>query len=68
MMASWPRQVEAAAEAHEPHRIAFYLQDLAAAFHALWNKGGDDPGLNSFVMIRRHIQQQDCGWLKLRHW
>ena len=39
MMASWPRQVEAAAEAHEPHRIAFYLQDLAAAFHALWNKG-----------------------------
>ena len=45
MMASWPRQVEAAAEAHEPHRIAFYLQDLAAAFHALWNKGRDDPGL-----------------------
>ena len=45
MMASWPRQVEAAAEAHEPHRIAFYLQDLAAAFHALWNKGRDDPAL-----------------------
>ena len=45
IMASWPRQVEAAAEAHEPHRIAFYLQDLAAAFHALWNKGRDDPGL-----------------------
>ena len=45
MMASWPRQVEAAAEAHEPHRIAFYLQDLAASFHALWNKGRDDPSL-----------------------
>ncbi|MGC6485826.1 MAG: arginine--tRNA ligase [Candidatus Puniceispirillales bacterium] len=45
IMASWPRQVEAAAEAHEPHRIAFYLQDLAAAFHALWNKGRDEPEL-----------------------
>lgn len=45
MMASWPRQVEAAADAHEPHRIAFYLQDLAASFHALWNKGRDDPSL-----------------------
>jgi arginyl-tRNA synthetase len=29
--------------AHEPHRIAFYLYDLAAAFHALWNRGNDDP-------------------------
>ena len=37
-------QVEAAALAHEPHRIAFYLGDLAAAFHSLWNRGNDDPG------------------------
>ena len=29
--------------AHEPHRIAFYLYDLAAEFHALWNRGNDDP-------------------------
>jgi arginyl-tRNA synthetase len=42
LMASWPRVVEAAAVANEPHRIAFYLQDLAAQFHALWNKGKDD--------------------------
>ncbi len=42
--AQYPRQVEAAALAHEPHRIAFYLGDLAAAFHALWNRGNDDPG------------------------
>ena len=35
--------VESAAAAREPHRIAFYLDDLAAAFHALWNKGNDDP-------------------------
>ena len=41
--AQFPRVVESAALAHEPHRIAFYLYDLAAAFHALWNKGNDDP-------------------------
>jgi len=44
-MAGWPRLVETAAEAHEPHRVAFYLQDLAALFHALWNKGKDDARL-----------------------
>ncbi len=41
--AQFPRMVEAAALAREPHRIAFYLGDLAAAFHALWNRGNDDP-------------------------
>ena len=44
-LASWPRLVESAAETHEPHRIAFYLQELAAAFHGLWNKGKDDSSL-----------------------
>lgn len=39
----YPRVVESAATAHEPHRIAFYLYELAAAFHALWNRGNDDP-------------------------
>ena len=43
LAAQFPRVVEAAAQAHEPHRIAFYLGDLAAAFHALWNRGNDDP-------------------------
>jgi arginyl-tRNA synthetase len=43
LAAQFPRTVEAAATAHEPHRIAFYLYDLAAAFHALWNRGNDDP-------------------------
>ena len=38
-LALWPRLLEGAAEAHEPHRVAFYLYDLAAAFHALWTKG-----------------------------
>lgn len=44
-MAQWPRVVESAAIAHEPHRIAFYLQELAADFHALWNRGRDDATL-----------------------
>ena len=38
-MAGWPRLVESAAEAHEPHRVAYYLHDLANRFHVLWNKG-----------------------------
>lgn len=42
LMASWPRVVEAAAIACEPHRIAFYLQELASSFHSLWNKGKDN--------------------------
>lgn len=41
--AQFPRIVEASAAAREPHRIAFYLADLAAAFHAMWNAGIDDP-------------------------
>ncbi|MBL8629143.1 MAG: arginine--tRNA ligase, partial [Rhodospirillaceae bacterium] len=40
-MASWPRIVESAAVTHEPHRVAFYLFDLASQFHALWNRGND---------------------------
>ena len=43
LAAQFPRIVESAAVAHEPHRIAFYLYDLAAMFHALWNRGNDDP-------------------------
>ena len=49
LIAQWPRQVEAAASAHEPHRIAFYLNDLAAAFHAHWNRGREEPGLRFVV-------------------
>jgi arginyl-tRNA synthetase len=44
-LAAWPRLVEAAAQAHEPHRIAFYLQEVAAQFHMLWNKGKDEATL-----------------------
>ncbi len=44
-IAEWPRLVEIAARGLEPHRIAFYLYDLASDFHSLWNRGNDDPSL-----------------------
>ncbi|WP_426957249.1 arginine--tRNA ligase [Muricoccus radiodurans] len=44
-LAAWPRTVEAAAAAREPHRIAFFLHDLAADFHLLWNRGREDATL-----------------------
>ncbi|MBI3113334.1 MAG: arginine--tRNA ligase [Rhodospirillales bacterium] len=49
IMAGWPRLVETAAEAHEPHRVAYYLHDLATAFHGLWNLGNDDVRLKFIV-------------------
>ena len=48
-IALYPRLVEAAASAHEPHRIAFYLYDLASEFHALWTKGKDLPHLRFII-------------------
>jgi arginyl-tRNA synthetase len=48
-MAGWPRVMEGAAEAHEPHRLAFYLYELASQFHALWNKGRDDASLRFLI-------------------
>jgi arginyl-tRNA synthetase len=44
-IAEWPRLVEIAAKGNEPHRIAFYLFELASEFHGLWNKGNDDTSL-----------------------
>ena len=51
-LAQWPRIVEAAAQAHEPHRIAFFLYDLAADFHMLWNRGKDNSTLR-FLQVDR---------------
>jgi arginyl-tRNA synthetase len=44
-LAEWPRLVEIAAKGHEPHRVAFYLYELASDFHGLWNRGNDDVSL-----------------------
>ena len=52
-LAEWPRLVEIAARLHEPHRIAFYLYELAGDFHALWNRGNDLPEL-------RFLQEGDA--------
>jgi arginyl-tRNA synthetase len=52
LAATFPRLIEQAAEAREPHRIAFYLGDLAAAFHSQWNAGNDDPS-RRFVLTDR---------------
>lgn len=49
MLCNWPRLVEQAARSLEPHRIAFYLGDVAAEFHGLWNMGNDDLGLRFLV-------------------
>jgi arginyl-tRNA synthetase len=48
-LALYPRTIEAAALAHEPHRVAFYLFDLASEFHALWTRGNDLPHLRFII-------------------
>jgi arginyl-tRNA synthetase len=48
-IALFPRLVEAAAAAHEPHRVAFYLYDLASEFHGLWTRGNDTPHLRFII-------------------
>ena len=53
--AQYPRAIEAAALSHEPHRIAFYLNDLASAFHSLWNRGNDDPARRFLIEDRPEI-------------
>jgi arginyl-tRNA synthetase len=45
LIAAYPRIIEGAAAAHEPHRVAFFVHELASAFHSLWNKGKDSPQL-----------------------
>ncbi|MEE4346783.1 MAG: arginine--tRNA ligase [Paracoccaceae bacterium] len=52
-LAEWPRLVEIAARTNEPHRVAFYLYELASDFHSLWNRGNDEPAL-------RFIQEGDA--------
>ncbi|MEQ9327646.1 MAG: arginine--tRNA ligase [Rhodospirillales bacterium] len=59
-IAEWPRAVEAAAQAHEAHRLAFYLNDLASMFHALWTRGREDASLR-FV----HESDRDLTLAKL---
>jgi len=54
-VAQYPRAIEAAAAAHEPHRVAFYLHDLSSIFHAHWNRGKDQPQLRFVNSTERDL-------------
>lgn len=54
-LAAWPRIVEQAATAREPHRVAFYLQDVASTFHTWWNQGRDDATLRFLIEDNREL-------------
>ncbi len=55
LLAQYPRVIESAAAAHEPHRLAFYLHDLASFFHSHWNRGKDQPQLRFVNQDRRDL-------------
>ena len=61
LLAGWPRVVEGAALSHEPHRVAFYLTDLAAAFHGFWNRGNDNETLRFIVPGDRELTRARGG-------
>jgi arginyl-tRNA synthetase len=64
LLSAFPRQIEQAAAAHEPHRVAFYLYELASAFHALWNKGKDDPALRFVSAEKRDVTMARLGLIR----
>ena len=63
-IAEFPRQIEAAALAHEPHRISFYLYDLASEFHSLWNKGKELPQLRFILEGQDKVTLTRLAFLK----
>lgn len=63
-MINWPRIVESAAIAHEPHRISYYLYDLASEFHALWNKGNDRVDLRFIIEDNKEITLSRLAMIK----
>lgn len=64
IMAGWSREVEIAAKAHEPHRIAYCLHDLAAGFHSLWNKGKDNTSLRFLIEEEPELSMARVALLK----
>ncbi len=63
-LAEYPKMLEAAAVAHEPHRIAFYLFDLASEFHSLWNKGKESPQLRFIVENEQALTKSRLAFLR----
>ena len=60
-LAEYPRLIEAAAQSLEPHRLAFYLYDLASAFHAQWNRGTENPDLRFVKVTERQLTHARLG-------
>jgi arginyl-tRNA synthetase len=63
-LAEYPKMLEGAALAHEPHRISFYLYELASDFHSLWNKGKESPQLR--FIVKNEIELTDTRLAFLR--
>jgi arginyl-tRNA synthetase len=63
-LAEYPKMLEAAALAHEPHRISFYLYELASDFHSLWNKGKESPQLRFIVKDQVDITNTRLAFLR----
>ncbi len=64
-IAAFPRVIEAAAMAHEPHRISFYLYDLASDFHSLWNKGKELPQLRFILQDQDNVSFTRLAFLRV---
>ena len=64
-IAAFPRVIEAAAMAHEPHRISFYLYDLASDFHSLWNKGKELPQLRFILQDQDNLSLTRLAFLRV---
>ncbi|PSJ65673.1 arginine--tRNA ligase [Kumtagia ephedrae] len=60
-LAEYPRLIESAAQSLEPHRLAFYLYDLASAFHAQWNRGTENPDLRFVKVTDRQLTHARLG-------
>jgi arginyl-tRNA synthetase len=63
-LAEFPRMIAAAADAHEPHRIAFYLHELASSFHAHWNRGNDAEHLRFVIQGDRDLTAARLGLVR----
>ena len=65
LLAQYPRAVQASAAAHEPHRLAFYVHELASAFHGHWNRGDVQPELRFINQDRRELSESRLALVKL---
>ena len=65
LIAGWPRAVEMASQNREPHRLSFYLYDLAAEFHSYYNKGKDQPQLRFILPNQVHLTRARLALLEM---